>query len=75
MRNRLLELFGLCRGDVSTAQQMRCDNLVLNLRATVILFVLYLLFKQLSKWQRYKNALENLQQNVEEPPIQSDQQV
>lgn len=37
MRNRLLELFGLCRGDVSTMQQLRCDDLVLKLRATVTL--------------------------------------
>uniref|UniRef100_A0A914CL27 Uncharacterized protein n=1 Tax=Acrobeloides nanus TaxID=290746 RepID=A0A914CL27_9BILA len=58
MRDRLLELFGLCSVDSST--QRKCDELMYSLRST------------LSKLERYENALRSLQQNVEDPPIQSE---
>uniref|UniRef100_A0A915DAZ7 Uncharacterized protein n=1 Tax=Ditylenchus dipsaci TaxID=166011 RepID=A0A915DAZ7_9BILA len=61
MRDRLLELFALCQVDVSTTQS-QCDDLILELRST------------LSKAERYENALRNLQQNIEDPPVQCEHQ-
>ncbi|KAI1715636.1 rasGEF domain-containing protein [Ditylenchus destructor] len=61
MRDRLLELFGLCQVDPSSTQHL-CDDLILELRST------------LSKAERYESALRSLQQTIEDPPIQCDHQ-
>uniref|UniRef100_A0AC35G8T3 Ras-GEF domain-containing protein n=2 Tax=Panagrolaimus sp. PS1159 TaxID=55785 RepID=A0AC35G8T3_9BILA len=61
MRDRLLEIFGLCIIDLTT--QQKCDDLMLRLRTT------------LSKLERYEMALRSLHQNTEDPPSTADQLV
>uniref|UniRef100_A0A914Y5Z4 Ras-GEF domain-containing protein n=1 Tax=Panagrolaimus superbus TaxID=310955 RepID=A0A914Y5Z4_9BILA len=61
MRDRLLEIFGLCIIDSTT--QQKCDDLMLRLRTT------------LSKLERYEMALRSLHQNTEDPPSTADQLV
>uniref|UniRef100_A0A7E4ZZ79 Ras-GEF domain-containing protein n=1 Tax=Panagrellus redivivus TaxID=6233 RepID=A0A7E4ZZ79_PANRE len=61
MRDRLLEIFGLCV--IDDAALRKCDELMLNLRTT------------LSKLERYEVALRSLHQNIEDPPSTADQLV
>uniref|UniRef100_A0AC34QW15 Ras-GEF domain-containing protein n=1 Tax=Panagrolaimus sp. JU765 TaxID=591449 RepID=A0AC34QW15_9BILA len=59
MRDRLLEIFGLCV--VDSGSQQKCDQLMFNLRSA------------LSKLERYELALRSLNQNIEDPPSTTDQ--
>lgn len=59
MRDRLLEIFHLCSMDPT--HQRRSDELMFNLRTS------------LSKLERYELALRSLHQNIEDPPVTTDQ--
>lgn len=59
MRDRLLEIFGLCV--IDSESQQKCDQLMFSLRSA------------LSKLERYELALRSLNQNIEDPPSTADQ--